>query len=112
MTQLNLVSNNKSIRNMSYDELRSDVSVLNLNSAVPGNKELHHKLVTELNYKSYEKKLDDKNKPKLGNISRPKYNKIVSFSNMVIDDIFTEISENIFNVKPEKKFKNLNQILK
>ncbi len=49
MTQLNLVSNNKLIRNMSYDELRSDVSVLNLNSAVPGNKELHHKLVTELN---------------------------------------------------------------
>ncbi len=112
MTQLSLVSNNKSIRNMSYDELKSDVSVLNLNSAVSENKELHHKLVTELNYKSYEKKLDDKNKPKLGNISRFKYNRIVELSNIVMNDIFTEVLPNTFNVKPEKKFKNLNQILK
>ena len=109
MMELNLFSNDKIIRNMTFEELKHDVKVLNLNNLVFEFKELHHKLVTELNFKSYEKKLDDRNKPKLGNITRRKYEKIKALSDIIINDIFTE-SDNTFNLKKEK-FRTLNQIV-
>ena len=109
MTQLSLVSDNKDIRKMSFEELKNDVIKINLNQRTDL-KMLHHQLVTELNYKKYEKDLDKKNKKKLGNISRIRYNQIVAISDIIFDDIFVE-NNNIYQIKKEK-FNTLKKIIK
>lgn len=108
-----MIYKNKVVEQLDFNELKSLVKTLNyeilekgLNSIdeITGLKlkELNYHLVTELNYKSYEEKLDKRNRPNLGPISRMKYNKLKELSKAILPD-------NVFTSK--ERFNKLNKIL-
>lgn len=108
-----MIYNNQVVEQMDFNELNKLVKSLQYKILEKGLnyvdettglklKELNHHLLTELNYKSYEEKLDKKNRPNLGPLSRTTYNNIKELSKVIIsDDIFTS----------KDRFNKLNKIL-
>ena len=108
-----MIYNNQIVEKMDFNTLKSSVKSVNYRILEKGGdhideitglklKELNHYLLTEFNFKSYEEKLDKKNRPHLGPISRMKYNKLKELSEAILPN-------NVFTSK--ERFSKLNKIL-
>jgi uncharacterized protein YnzC (UPF0291/DUF896 family) len=103
----------KLLTSMSYKEILQGINELNFRKnerpLTNDEKKEHYNLVSEMNIRSYEAKLYKKNLKNLGNISRPKYNRIVQLCDFIIGDMFKLKNDQEFalNSKPFEKIKQI-----